>query len=93
MDLLDQLETDSKTEQEIANMVAGVSHSLGPEILVPSAKGKGLDAVYDKMNLRSLAGLMTYKYLDNTGVLDVQDSSLFRRVMEESKWNKFIIFD
>ena len=90
MDLLDQLETDSKTEQEIANTVAGVSHSIGPEILVPSAKGKGIDAIYDKMNPRSLAGIMTFRYLDNTGVLDVQDSSLFRRVMEESKWNKFI---
>lgn len=90
MDLLDQLETDKKTEQEIANTVAGVSHSLGEEILVPAAKGKGIDAIYDKMNTRSLAGMMTFKYLENTGVLDVRDSSLFRKIMEESKWKKFI---
>lgn len=90
MDLFDGIETDKKTEKEIANTVVGVSNSIGEEILVPAAKGRGIDAIYDKMNPRSLAGMMTFKYLKNTGVFDVRDSSLFRKIKEESKLKKFI---
>ena len=89
MDLLDTIDLPADdTNQE--DRIKPISNSFGNEIMVDSAKGRGVEDIYNKMDKQALAGMATFAFFKNSGVNDFRQSSLFPKIDSQDKMNQFL---